>query len=132
MFTKLNSCLFFNYISPFLDEAMDSSLIKMNVFLSKKFIKDSSYLFLGFQGFTLQKPSKGPEELEIGWQGQGNREDGVRLGSQGLRGFPWPPSLCGVPRCREGGMAGIATSSFRKVGANSPSRWSIGGCRGLH
>ncbi len=38
-------------------------------------------------------------------QGQGNREDGVRPGSQGLRGFPWSPSLCGVPRCREGGMA---------------------------
>ncbi len=43
-------------------------------------------------------------------QGQGNREDGVRPESQGLRGFPWSPSLCGVPRCREGGMAGIATS----------------------
>ncbi len=39
-------------------------------------------------------------------QGQGNREDGVRPGSQGIRGFPWSPSLCGVPRFREGGMAG--------------------------
>ncbi len=28
-------------------------------------------------------------------QGQGNREDGVRPGSQGLLGFPWSPSLCG-------------------------------------
>ncbi len=50
-------------------------------------------------------------------QGQGNRKDGVRPGSQGIAGFPGSPSLCGVPRWREGGMAGIATSSFRKVGA---------------
>ncbi len=96
-------------------------------------------------------------------QGQGNREDGVRPGSQGPRGFPWSPSLCGVPRCREGGvvakrtahspfawietwlgvatrtnrlpyrgMTGIATLSFLKVGATSPSRWSIGGSKGPH
>ncbi len=26
-------------------------------------------------------------------QGQGNREVGVRLGNQGIRGFPWSPSL---------------------------------------
>ncbi len=56
-------------------------------------------------------------------QGPGNKEDGVRPGSQGLRGFPWSPSLCGVPRCREEIMAGIATS---------PSRWSIGGSKGTH
>ncbi len=60
---------------------------------------------------------------------QENSEDGVRPGSQGLRGFPWSPSMCGVPRYREGGMAGIATLSFRKVGATSPSRWSIGGVK---
>ncbi len=33
----------------------------------KKIIKDSPYLFLGFQGFILEKPSKGPEEVENGW-----------------------------------------------------------------
>ncbi len=47
-------------------------------------------------------------------QSLGNMGDVVRPGSQGIRGFPWSPSLCGVPRCREGGTAGIATS-FRKV-----------------
>ncbi len=55
---------------------------------------------------------------------------GVRPGSQWIRGFPLSPSLCGVPRCREGGTAGIAMSSLRKVGATSPSRWSIGGSKG--
>ncbi len=52
----------------------------------------------------------------------GNMGDGVRPGSQGIRGFPLSPSLCGVPRCCEGGTAGIAMSYFRKVGATSPSR----------
>ncbi len=36
-------------------------------FEAKKFIKDSSYLFLGFQGFISEKLSKRPEEVEIGW-----------------------------------------------------------------
>ncbi len=67
MFNKLNSCLFFDNIFPFLNEAMDSSLIKINVFRSKKFIKGALYLFLGFQGFISEKPLKGPEEVEIGW-----------------------------------------------------------------
>ncbi len=75
-------------IFPFLNEAMDSSLIKISVFRRKEIIKGALYLFLGFQGFISEKPPKGPEEVEIGW---GNREDGVRPGSQGLRGFPWSP-----------------------------------------
>ncbi len=58
-------------------------------------------------------------------QDQGNREDGIRPGSQGIGGFPLSHSLCGVPRCREGGTAGIAMSSF-------PLRWSIGGSKGPH
>ncbi len=64
---NVNVGFFFNYIFPFLDEAMDSYLMKINVFWSKKFIKDSPYLFHGFQGFILEKPSKGPEEVEVGW-----------------------------------------------------------------
>ncbi len=48
-------------------------------------------------------------------QGQGNREHGVRPRSQGLRGFPWSPSLCGVQRCREGGMAGTRRRPSRKL-----------------
>ncbi len=54
-------------------------------------------------------------------QGLGTMGDTARPGSQGIRGFPRSPSLCGVPRCREGGTAGIDTSSFRKLGATSPS-----------
>ncbi len=46
-------------------------------FEAKKFIKDSPYLFLDFQGFILEKPSKGPEEVEIGW---GNVKGIVRMG----------------------------------------------------
>ncbi len=52
---------------PFLNEAMDSSLIKINVFRSKEIIKGALYPFLGFQGFISEKPRKGPEEAEIGW-----------------------------------------------------------------
>ncbi len=29
--------------------------------------KKNLYLFLGFQGFISEKPSKGPEEVEIRW-----------------------------------------------------------------
>ncbi len=36
-------------------------------FEEKKIIKDSPYLFLCFQGFISEKPSKGPEEVEIRW-----------------------------------------------------------------
>ncbi len=44
--------------------------------MKKKVIKDSPYLFLGFQGFISEKPLKRPEEVEIRWgkvrvQGQG-------------------------------------------------------------
>ncbi len=38
-------------------------------------------------------------------QGLGHMGDAVRPGSQEIRGFPWSPSLCGVPRCREERMA---------------------------
>ncbi len=50
-------------ILPFLNEAMDSFLVKMYVFRSKKIIMGAFYLFLGFQGFI----SKGPKEVEISW-----------------------------------------------------------------
>ncbi len=83
--------------------------------------------FLRFYvGETTEGTGTGGNRIE---QGQGNREDGVRPGSQGPRGFLWSPSLCGVPRCREGGVTRMATLSFRKVGATSPSRWSIGGSK---
>ncbi len=36
-------------------------------FEAKKIIKDSPYLFLGFQGFISEKPLKGLEEVEIRW-----------------------------------------------------------------
>ncbi len=36
-------------------------------FEEKKIIEDSPNLFLGFQGFISEKPSKGPEEVEIRW-----------------------------------------------------------------
>ncbi len=48
MFTELNSFLIFDNIFPFVNEAMDSALIKINVFGSKKIIKGALYLFLGF------------------------------------------------------------------------------------
>ncbi len=57
----------FYHIFPFLNETMDSSLEKNNVFRSKEIIKGALYLFLGFQGFISGKPLKGPEEVEIGW-----------------------------------------------------------------
>ncbi len=52
---------------PFFNEAVDSYLIKINVFRSKEIIKGALYLFFGFQGFISEKPVKGPEEMEIGW-----------------------------------------------------------------
>ncbi len=54
-------------IFPFLNEAMDSSLVKIYVFRSKEIIKGAFYLFLGFQELISEKPLKGPEEVEIGW-----------------------------------------------------------------
>ncbi len=48
-----------DYIFPFLNEAMDSSLVKIYV------IKGALYLFRGFQGFITEEPLKGPEEVEI-------------------------------------------------------------------
>ncbi len=55
----------YDNILPFLNEAMDSSLVKIYVFRSKETIKGALYLFLGFQGFILEEPLKGPEEVEI-------------------------------------------------------------------
>ncbi len=52
-------------ILPFLNEAMDSSLVKIYVFRSKEIIKGALYLFLGFQGFISEEPLKGPEGMEI-------------------------------------------------------------------
>ncbi len=54
-----------NYIFPFLNEAMDSSLVKKYVFRSKEIIMGALYLSLGFQGFISEEPMKGPEEVEI-------------------------------------------------------------------
>ncbi len=54
-----------DYILPFLNGAMDSSLVKMHVFKSKEIIKGALYLFLGFQGFISKEPLKGPEEVEV-------------------------------------------------------------------
>ncbi len=96
---------------------------------SSRALHSSSSASKVFLGGTTEGTGRGGNQMG---HGQGNREDGVRPGSQGIRGFPWSPSLCGVLRCREGGMAGIATSSFRKVGATSPSRRSIGGSKGPH
>ncbi len=53
------------YIYPFFNEAMDSSLVKIDVFRSKEIIKGALYLDLGFQGFISKEPLKGPEEAEI-------------------------------------------------------------------
>ncbi len=55
------------YILPFLNEAMDSSLVKIYVFRSKEVIKVALYLLLGFQGFFSKEPLKRPEEVEILW-----------------------------------------------------------------
>ncbi len=49
-------------IFPFLNEVMNSSLVKINVFRSKETIKGALYLFLGFQGFISEEPLKRPEE----------------------------------------------------------------------
>ncbi len=56
-----------DYIFPFLNEAMDFSLVKIYVFRSKEIIKGALYLFLGFQVFISEEPLKGPEEVEILW-----------------------------------------------------------------
>ncbi len=53
-----------DYIFPFLNEAMDSSLVKIYVYRSKEIIKGALYLFLGFQDFISEEPLKGPEEVE--------------------------------------------------------------------
>ncbi len=52
-------------ILPFLNEAMDSPLVKIYVFRSKEIIKGALYLFLGFQGFISEEPLKRPEGMEI-------------------------------------------------------------------
>ncbi len=54
-----------DYILPFLNEAMDSSLV--NVFRSEEIIKVALYRLLDFQGFILKEPQKGPEGVEILW-----------------------------------------------------------------
>ncbi len=56
-----------DYILPFLNEAMDSSLVKIYVFRSKEIIKVALYLLLDFQGLISREPLKGPEEVEILW-----------------------------------------------------------------
>ncbi len=61
MLTQLSICL------PFLNEAMDSSFVKIYVYRSKEIIKGVAYLFLGFQRFISEAPLKGPEEGEIWW-----------------------------------------------------------------
>ncbi len=52
-------------ILPFLNEAIDSSLVKKYAFRSKEIIKGALYLFLGFQGIISEEPLKGTEEVEI-------------------------------------------------------------------
>ncbi len=52
-------------ILPFLNEAIDSSLVKIYVFRSEEVIKGALYFFLGFQGFISEDSLKGPEEVEI-------------------------------------------------------------------
>ncbi len=52
-------------ILPFLNEAKDSSLVKIYVFRSTEVIKGALYFFLGFQGFITEEPLKGPEEVGI-------------------------------------------------------------------
>ncbi len=54
-----------DYILPFLNEAMDSSMVKIYVFSSNEIIKGGFYLFLGIQGFISKEPLKGPEEVEM-------------------------------------------------------------------
>ncbi len=56
-----------DYILPFLNEAMNSSLVKNYVFRSKEIIKVALYLLLDFQGFISREPLKGPEEVKILW-----------------------------------------------------------------
>ncbi len=48
-------------VYPFLNEVMDSPLVKNFVFRSTEIIKGALYLFLGFQGFISEEPLKGPE-----------------------------------------------------------------------
>ncbi len=124
MLTQLSICFYGGLHPP-----MKSSLKKIYVFRRKETTKGDLYLFLGFQGFISKEPLKGPEEVEI-WWGKvwgiwGMRQD---PGAKGFEGF------LGHLRCVgcEGGTVGIATSSFRKVGATFPSRWSIGGSNGPH
>ncbi len=69
-------------IFPFLNDTMDSSLIKTNVFRSKKITKGALYLFLGFLGFISEKPMKGPKEVEIGW----GKVRGIRRIGNSLKG----------------------------------------------
>ncbi len=53
------------YIPSFLNKAMDSSMVKIYFFRSKKIIKSAFYLFLSFQGFISKESLKGPEKVEI-------------------------------------------------------------------
>ncbi len=110
-----------DYIFPFFNEAMDSSMIKINVFKREKLFNGIFLPLPRFPRFYLEKTTEG-----TGRGGNLMKQvlgDVVRSGSQGNRVWLWSLSLC----CREGGTAGSAMSFFRKVGAPSPSRWSIGG-----
>ncbi len=120
-------------ILPFLNEAMDSFVVKIYVLRSKEIIKGTLDFFLGFQGFISKGTTEGTGRGgDLIGQSLGNMGVAVRPATLGIRGFHWSHSLCGVSRCREGGTAGIATSSFPKVGATSPSQWSIGGSKCPH
>ncbi len=122
-----------DHILPFLNEAMDSFVVKIYALRSKEIITDTLFLFLGFQGFISKGTTGGAGRGgNLMGQGLGNMEDGVGPGNQGIREFHWSPSLYGVSRCREGGRAGIGTASFPEVGATSPSQWPTGGSKSPH
>ncbi len=107
-----------DYIFPFFNEAMDSSMIKINAFKREKL---SNGIFYRFRRSYLEGRTEG-----TGRGGNLMKQvlgDVVRSGSQGNQVWLWSPSLC----YREGGTAGSAMPFFRKVGSPSPSRWSNGG-----
>ncbi len=54
-----------DYILPFLNEAMDSFVVKMYVLRSKEIIKGSFNFFIGSKVLSRKEPLKGLEEGKI-------------------------------------------------------------------
>ncbi len=103
-----------DYILPFLNEAMDSSLVNIYVFRSKEIITDTLFLFPGLQGFISKGTTEGTGRVgNLMGPSLRNMGDAVRPGNQWIWGLHWSPSLCG---CR------VVVKEARPESRRRPSR----------